>query len=193
MAVKSYNPRTVESYLGLSGDTKPTTSNVTTGATFFETDTENSFIYDGAAWHALPSAGGGGAATIANGADTAEGSTTNAAAAGVQSATAGTVIGLLKGIMNTAFAAANLSTSQVSVPTTAGGGTISAPHSTSKRTVILNTDATNPVYVSSNATPTTGNGLKLAAGQSIVLYTTATIYGIATGGAVTVAVLEEYY
>lgn len=50
--VQSFNPRAEPTYIGTSGDAKPTDSTVTVGALFFETDTQNYYIYDGTTWDA---------------------------------------------------------------------------------------------------------------------------------------------
>lgn len=54
MTVKQVG-RNASTYMGLSGDTKPAAD---VGATFYETDTGDTYIYDGS-WHLLPASGGG--------------------------------------------------------------------------------------------------------------------------------------
>ena len=46
MAVKIMT--TIQTWVGLSGDTKPTSPSA--GSTFYETDTKTQYIYDGLAW-----------------------------------------------------------------------------------------------------------------------------------------------
>jgi len=41
---------TPHAYVGVSGDTKPTGSDVPPGSTFIERDTGHEFIWDGTAW-----------------------------------------------------------------------------------------------------------------------------------------------
>lgn len=68
-------------YVGLSSDTKPTSSNVVAGATFVERDTGLTYIYDGTAWGVIATGGGVGAdtATLSNVNDTASSTTLLAA------------------------------------------------------------------------------------------------------------------
>ena len=43
----------IKRYLGLSGDTKPTTD-TPAGSTFYETDTQREYVYNGSTWSARP-------------------------------------------------------------------------------------------------------------------------------------------
>ena len=63
---------------GLSGDSKPTTGRP--GSTFFETDTLDYFIWDGAAWHLSTPDIGGGSITVTSSALPAGASTAAAQA-----------------------------------------------------------------------------------------------------------------
>jgi hypothetical protein len=116
MAVVSYNPRVVPSYIGLAGDTKPTTAGILAGAQFYETDSLSIYIYDGTAWNLMPAlggvVGGGGAVTVANGADVTQGALADAVdlvggATTVSSKLRGIVqlLVLIKALLPTALAA----------------------------------------------------------------------------------------
>jgi len=81
MAIVAFQPRALPAYIGVHADTKPTTG-VGAGTTFYETDTQNTYVYDGTAWYELPAAnggGGGGAVTVADGADVTLGAKADAA------------------------------------------------------------------------------------------------------------------
>lgn len=49
---------------GVHADTKPTSGLVNVNDLFFETDTGNTFIYNGASWASYPSGSSGGAGTV---------------------------------------------------------------------------------------------------------------------------------
>lgn len=95
MTVAAFQSHAVESYVGVAGDTKPTSANV--GALFFETDTGTFYIFDAtSAWVVYPLALTGsvtiGAISVADGADVALGHAAD-------SATTATVSGKLAGIL----------------------------------------------------------------------------------------------
>ena len=73
---------------------------------------------------------------------------------------------------------------------TGTAGTLVAARDTRKRVVLVN-HGTVDVYVGP-ATVTTANGLKIAAGASLTLYTTALIQGITSTGTGAVHYVEEY-
>ena len=79
-------------------------------------------------------------------------------------------------------------TGQVLIPTDAGGTLLLAKSSTRSRsdTTILNTDATNTVYIGNMGLDNT-NGYPLAPGTSITRRFNGDIYAIAVGGSVNVA------
>jgi len=98
-------------YTGLSADTKPTTgpggvgSSLLVGTRFIAVDTGVVYDWNGSAWIValtpdVAGAAGGGAVTIANGADAAEGTTTDTPFVGAEDGTARTGISLWKGIKN---------------------------------------------------------------------------------------------
>jgi hypothetical protein len=45
----------INNFLGLSGDSKPTDTPV--GSTFYETDTTDTYVFNGSAWSAIPGTG----------------------------------------------------------------------------------------------------------------------------------------
>lgn len=90
-----------------------------------------------------------------------------------------------------------LTSAQFSVPTgsaleiTDGAGAV---NNQSYEIVVKNTDATNPVYLGGSAV-TSGTGYQLAAGESLGLSLAwaERLYARATGGAVTVTVLQSKF
>jgi hypothetical protein len=58
--------------------------------------------------------------------------------------------------------------------------------------VIKNNHASQILYLGSNASVTTSNGLPLLAGESIRLKTKSDVYGIASGAATDVRYFEEF-
>ncbi len=105
-----------------------------------------------------PSGGGGGAVTIANGADTAEGSTTDSPATVPTNGTAATTIALLKALTNVANSPAQLA---VNVTPTDCSGTVVTGNTavnafTAQTTLhgftILNDDTSEPLWISFTTT-----------------------------------------
>ncbi len=76
------------------------------------------------------------------------------------------------------------------VAPTTGAATLVAARDTRKRLILLNI-GTVPVYVGI-ATVTTANGLPIAVGASLTLYTTALIQSITASGTGNIAYIEEY-
>lgn len=64
---------------------------------------------------------------------------------------------------------------------------------TRTRAVVKNADGSVTVYVGSMSDVTSSTGIRLLAGESIALYTSAAIYAIAASGTPTVDLLEEWY
>jgi len=89
---------------------------------------------------------------------------------------------------------ATVNTNEISIPTTAGGTLIWQPSVQTANTgkmgvTILNTDATNVVWIGNQGlTATTGGGaFPLKAGAAVTLKTAGPVYGLAVGGTVVVA------
>ena len=59
-----------------------------------------------------------------------------------------------------------------------------------QRVILVNNDATNPVYVAYH-TPATTSDMPVKAGQSLTLNSNATIYAISTGASVSVSLITE--
>ncbi len=76
------------------------------------------------------------------------------------------------------------------VAPTASPGTLVAARDTRKRVVFLNI-GTVPVYVGI-ATVSTSNGLPIAVGASLTLYTGALVQAVTASGTGNVAYIEEY-
>jgi hypothetical protein len=85
--------------------------------------------------------------------------------------------------------AVNVANGQVTSSTTAGTLVIARP--TRRSCLIKNTDPTLTVYVG-KATVTSGNGMPLLAGQSVVINDQALVQVIAASGTPIVAYLDEY-
>jgi len=90
----------------------------------------------------------------------------------------------------TSDAANTLNITQVTVTT--GGGTLIAANANRLKLRIINT-STNPVYISTNATPSTTNGFYLAGivGYMLPTHFTGALYAISTGGSALVTLDEE--
>ena len=81
------------------------------------------------------------------------------------------------------------STAQVAVDGTAD--LIKAANSSRKRITITNTDAGADLFIGLTAAVTATTGHCIKPGASITINTTAAVYGITTGAAITVSYLEE--
>lgn len=85
--------------------------------------------------------------------------------------------------------AANLGFNQVTVQNTATQ--IVAANATRRAVVIVNTDASNAIYIGS-ASVTSSTGIKLAAGANISIPTVAAVYGITASSTAVAGELEVY-
>ena len=97
------------------------------------------------------------------------------------------------GTLRTVPASANvLNITQVSVPTTAGGISVIAANPNRMRVRVITT-STNPVWISTNSTPTAANGAYIPgiAGYPWVSRFEGALYAISTGGTALVTVDEE--
>lgn len=129
--------------------------------------------------------------SVADGSQVTLGAKADTPSTGLFGAGAASVVNVLKAIANRFIGTPNWTTSQVSVTTTSV--TLLAANTTRAQVVIINSDATNPIYISSVTPATTANSIKLTAGQSITLRNVNNIYAIATGATVTAMVSEESY
>lgn len=83
--------------------------------------------------------------------------------------------------------------SDVSYGTVTIGGTaavVKAGNSRRKAIVVQNVHASQDLYLGDDSSVTTSNGLKVAAGESILVPTTGPIYGIASGAGTDVRYFE---
>lgn len=139
--------------------------------------------------------GGGGAVTIANGADSAQGTTTDAPSTAVEDATARTGISLWKGIKNylrlLTVGAANGAVTRLTA--NAGGTTTLATRAT-RRGVNVLCLSTSPetIYFGFASGVTAANGIPLAAGQNISLDTTSVLFFFGAAGTGLVGCTETY-
>ena len=74
----------------------------------------------------------------------------------------------------------------------AAAAVIKAANGRRESIVVQNVHATQILYLGSDSSVTTANGLKLAAGESIRLQTKSVIYGIASGAATDTRYFEEF-
>ncbi len=150
-----------------------------------------------------PPSSGGGAVAIADGADVAQGTTTDAAWSGSGAAT---IVAVLKavwtklgsiatalGALNQPVGSGSIATSQAPIGTTAASivaartGAIGA----GRIAATLYNAGSATVYIGGSDV-TTSTGMPLPAGASVTLDTTAAIYGIAASGTQTIGVTETY-
>lgn len=146
----------------------------------------------------LPSAGGGGPATIANGADVAEGSIADTAYV----SGSGTVISILKGLFGKFSAGTNglntvsrgtdtIATGQVTFAN--GSPTLLVAARAGRASVSLTTTAGVAWYVGGpTVSSTTAPIVSGTQGSNIVISTSAAIYGISSNTSTTIAYLETY-
>jgi hypothetical protein len=85
--------------------------------------------------------------------------------------------------------AVNMAATQVTVTNSATQ--IVAANTTRRAVVIVNTDASNAVFIG-GAAVTASTGIKLAAGASISIPTVAAVYGITSSSTAVVGELEVY-
>jgi hypothetical protein len=69
---------------------------------------------------------------------------------------------------------------------------VKAANSRRESIVVQNVHASQVLYLGSDASVTTSNGLKLLAGESIRLQTKSAIYGIGSGSATDTRYFEEF-
>lgn len=138
----------------------------------------------------LPVTGGGGAGgavTIADGADVALGTTTDAA----YTTGAGTVVAILKGIFGRLIGTGSIATGQVSVTT--GNTSIAAARATRKTILITNVTGTGDSYYgNTGVSTTTGQLLPGTKGATLTLDTAAAVFGTVAATAQTVTFTELF-
>jgi hypothetical protein len=102
---------------------------------------------------------------------------------------------LLCALLSTGPLLAAINVNQVSIPTTAGGTliwqpSVQTPNTSKMGITILNTDATNTVYVG-NQGVTASTGFPLKAGAAVTFRTQGPVYGLGVGGTVVVAYVAD--